>query len=60
MLNVRRRTSRGVGVDGGSRGMVAVAMAVAMIMFVVVVVPVSVVGAVIGQGQSGDGQNLKW
>ena len=58
MLNVRRRTSRGVGVDGGGRGMVAVAVAV--IMFVVVVVPVSVVGAVIRQGQSGDGQNLKW
>ena len=37
-----------------------VAVTVAMIMFVVVVVPVSVVGAVIGQGQSGDGQNLKW
>ena len=56
MLNVRRRTSRGVGVDGGSRRMVAVAV----IMFVVVVVPVSVVGAVIRQGQSSDGQNLKW
>ena len=40
--------------------MVAVAMAVPVLMFVVVVVPVSVVGAVIGQGQSGDGQNLKW
>ena len=39
--------------------MVAVTVPVAVIMLVVVVVSMSVVGAVIGQGQSGDRQNLK-
>ena len=53
---IRRRTSRGIGVDG-SGVMVAVAVTVAVIMFVAVVM--SVVGSVIGQRQSGDGQDLK-
>ena len=54
MLMIRRRTSRGIGVDGSG---VMVAVAVAVIMFVAVVM--SVVGSVIGQRQSGDGQDLK-
>ena len=57
LLMIRRRTSRGVGI-ASSMGMVAVAVSVGVtvIMFVVM----SVVGAVIGQRQSGNGQNLKW
>ena len=54
-MMIRRRTSRGVGVDGSRVVAVAVAVTVAVIMFVVM----SVVGSMIGQRQSGDGQDLK-